>query len=375
MSDTNTGTLRVELGERAYDIHVGGGLIARAGALTKPVLRQPRVVVVTDEHVAPHYLQPLVRSLAGAGIESDEIVLPPGEHTKDFAHLQQLLDRLLALKIERRTALIALGGGVIGDLVGFAAAVALRGIDFIQVPTTLLAQVDSSVGGKTAIDTRHGKNLVGAFHQPRLVIADIDTLTTLPPRELRAGYAEVAKYGLINDADFFAWLDGGAGHKLIAGDAAARRRAVLACCANKAQVVAGDERETEGERALLNLGHTFGHALEAEIGFADALLHGEAVAIGIVMAFALSARLGLCPPGDAERVRRHYAAVGLRTDPSQVAGVRWHADTLIAHMASDKKVENGKVTFILARGIGKAFVAKDVVIDDVRPIIERAIAA
>jgi 3-dehydroquinate synthase len=314
-------------------------------------------------------------ALKSSGVRTDEIVLPPGEQTKDFAHLERLLDRLLGMKIERRTTLVALGGGVIGDLVGFAAAIALRGIDFIQIPTTLLAQVDSSVGGKTAIDTRHGKNLVGAFYQPRAVIADIDTLNTLPPRELGAGYAEVAKYGLINDPAFFDWLDDGAGKKVIAGDPVARQRAVLACCANKAQVVAGDERETEGARALLNLGHTFGHALEAETGFGDALLHGEAVAIGCVMAFALSAELGICPAGDAERVRTHYAGVGLRTDPVQVRGIRWDTETLIHHMGSDKKVEDGKVTFILARGIGKAFVAKDVTLADVRPVIQRAIAA
>jgi 3-dehydroquinate synthase len=368
-------SLRVELGERSYDIHVGTGLIERVGEIVRPLLRQPRAVIVTDENVAPHYLARVRDSLAATGVRTDEIVLPPGEHTKDFAHLEQLLDRLLAMKIERRTALVALGGGVIGDLVGFAAAIALRGIDFIQVPTTLLAQVDSSVGGKTAIDTRHGKNLVGAFYQPRAVIADIGALDTLPPRELAAGYAEVAKYGLINDADFFAWLESGAGRKLIEGDADARRRAVLASCANKARVVAGDERETEGERALLNLGHTFGHALEAETGFGDALLHGEAVAIGCVMAFALSAKLGFCPPADAERVRKHYASVGLRTDPSQIPGVHWDPETLIAHMGSDKKVENGKVTFILARGIGKAFVAKDVTLADVRPVIQQAIAA
>ena len=368
-------TVRVDLGARSYDIHVGSGLLGRADELIAPVLRQKRVVVISDENVAPLYMSRLVTSLNDAGISTDEIVLPAGEQTKDFGHLQTLLDRLLALRIERRTTLIALGGGVIGDLVGFAAAIVLRGIDFVQVPTTLLSQVDSSVGGKTAIDTRHGKNLVGAFHQPRLVLADIDTLNTLPLREIHAGYAEVAKYGLINDAAFFAWLDGGAGAKLIAGDAEARRSAIVSSCANKARVVAGDERETEGARALLNLGHTFGHALEAETGFGNALLHGEAVAIGCVLAFALSARLGLCPPSDAERVRAHFAALGMRTDPSQISSNHWDADTLIRHMGSDKKVENGSITFILAHGIGQAFVARDVALPEVRAVLDRAIAA
>ena len=373
MSDIKT--VRVSLGERSYDIHVGRGLIARAGEFAKPLMKQPRAVVITDENVAPHYLEPLLASLAAAGIRTDSIILPPGEHTKDFRHLEDLLDELLLKKVERRTTLIALGGGVIGDLVGFAAAIVLRGIDFIQVPTTLLSQVDSSVGGKTAIDTPHGKNLVGAFHQPRLVLADIDSLQTLPERELQAGYAEVAKYGLINDAPFWSWLEEGAGAKLIGGDTAARIKAVVDSCTNKARVVEGDERETEGARALLNLGHTFGHALEAETGFGDSLLHGEAVAIGCVMAFALSAKLGLCSQADAERVKKHFASVGLRTDPAQIAGVRWSPDMLLAHMLRDKKVENGAITFILARGIGQAFVAKDITTSDVRPVLERAIAA
>ena len=375
MSNSNHQTLRVELGERSYDIHIGSGLIARAGEFIKPVLRQPRVVVVSDRNVAPIYMSTLLRSLKRAGIRADKIVLPAGEQTKDFKYLQRLLDKLLALKIERRTALVALGGGVIGDLVGFAAAIALRGIDFIQVPTTLLSQVDSSVGGKTAIDTRHGKNLVGAFHQPRLVLADIDALDTLPLREIHAGYAEIAKYGLINDPDLWSWLEGGAGKQLIEGDKAIRARAVYESCANKARVVAGDERETEGQRALLNLGHTFGHALEAETGFGGLLLHGEAVAIGCVMAFALSARLGLCPQADAERVRKHYASLGLRTDPSQIALNHWNSETLIRHMGSDKKVEDGAITFILARGVGQAFVARNTAISEVRAILDRAIAA
>jgi 3-dehydroquinate synthase len=379
MSKQETQTLRVELGERSYNIHIGAGLIARAGELIKPVLRQdvkvPRVVVVSDRNVAPIYMSKLLRSLKKAGIKTDKIVLPAGEQTKDFKYLQRLLDKLLGLRIERRTTLIALGGGVIGDLVGFAAAIALRGIDFIQIPTTLLSQVDSSVGGKTAIDTRHGKNLVGAFHQPRLVLADIDALDTLPEREIHAGYAEIAKYGLINDPGFWSWLESGAGKQLIDGDKAIRTKAVYESCANKARVVSGDERETEGVRALLNLGHTFGHALEAETGFGGLLLHGEAVAMGCVMAFALSARLGLCPQGDADRVRRHYASIGLRTDPSQIQLNHWDSETLIRHMGNDKKVEDGSITFILARGIGQAFIAKNIATAEVRAVLDRAIAA
>ena len=379
MSELKTETLRVDLDTRAYDIHIGSGLIARAGDLIKPVLRQnpasARVIVISDRNVAPLYMSKLLRSLKRAGIKADKIVLPAGEQTKDFKNLQKLLDKLLALRIERRTTLIALGGGVIGDLVGFAAAIALRGIDFIQVPTTLLSQVDSSVGGKTAIDTRHGKNLVGAFHQPRLVIADIDALDTLPLREIHAGYAEIAKYGLINDPPFWNWLENGAGQKLIEGDKNIRAKAIHDSCANKARVVVGDERETEGARALLNLGHTFGHALEAETGFGGLLLHGEAVAIGCVMAFALSAKLGLCPQADADRVRRHFANVGLRTDPSQIPLNHWNSETLIHHMGSDKKVEDGSITFILARGIGQAFIARNIETSEVRAVLDRAIAA
>jgi 3-dehydroquinate synthase len=375
MSELKTETLRVDLGERGYDIHIGSGLIARAGELIKPVLRQPRVVVISDRNVAPIYMSKLLRSLKRAGIAADKIVLPAGEQTKDFKNLQKLLNKLLSLRIERRTTLIALGGGVIGDLVGFAAAIVLRGIDFIQVPTTLLSQVDSSVGGKTAIDTRYGKNLVGAFHQPRLVLADIDALDTLPAREIHAGYAEIAKYGLINDPALWSWLENGAGRKLIDGDKDIRAKAVYESCANKARVVAGDERETEGARALLNLGHTFGHALEAETGFGGLLLHGEAVGIGCVMAFALSAKLGLCPQADADRVRRHYASLGLRTDPSQIPLNHWDSETLIRHMGSDKKVEDGSITFILARGIGQAFIARNIATSEVRAVLDRAIAA
>jgi len=352
-------SLRVELGARSYDILVGSGLLARAGGLIAPVIRQKRAIIVSDENVAKLHLATLRAGLDAAGIAHQSIILPPGESTKGFAHFAKLVEDILALGIERGTPLIALGGGVIGDLTGFAAATLLRGIDYVQVPTTLLSQVDSSVGGKTAIDSAHGKNLIGAFHQPVRVIADIDTLATLPRRELLAGYAEVVKYGFIRDRAFFDWLET-AGPKLVEGDADLRREAVLKSCAAKAAVVAVDERET-GERQLLNFGHTFGHALEAETGFGDTLLHGEAVALGMRLAFDLSAQLGLCPAPSAARVRRHYAAVGLPARLDQIANARRFAPAdLLRHMSRDKKVRDGKITLILAREIGDAFIARDI---------------
>jgi len=345
--------LRVELGNRSYDIVAGSGLLADAGDLMQRVLRQKRVVVVTDAHVAKLHLKTLASGLAKAGIASEILILPPGEGTKDFAHFEKLCEDILALGIERSTALVALGGGVIGDLAGFAAASLLRGLDYVQVPTTLLAQVDSSVGGKTAIDVKAGKNLVGAFYQPVLVIADIDTLATLPPRELLAGYAEVVKYGLIRDRAFFDWLEQN-GAALVKGDAELRRQAVLKSCRDKAEIVAADEREA-GERALLNFGHTFGHALEAEAGFGQALLHGEAVALGMLMAFDLSARLGLCPKESARRVRQHFEQVGLKTELGRI-----DADSLLARMRKDKKVKDGRISLILAHDIGQAFISREV---------------
>ncbi|MCP5366898.1 MAG: 3-dehydroquinate synthase [Hyphomicrobiales bacterium] len=364
-------TLNVALGARAYDIHVGEDLIDGAGALMAPVLARPRVVVVSDANVAPLYLDRLGASLDRTGIAHDAVVLPAGEQTKDFDHLRDLTGRLLDLRVERSTTLVALGGGVIGDLTGFAAAITLRGLDFVQIPTTLLAQVDSSVGGKTGINVPQGKNLVGAFHQPRLVLADTTALDSLPPRELRAGYAEVVKYGVIGDRPFFDWLvENG---EAVCGQGGnvrpARRHAVLTGCRAKAGVVAEDERES-GRRALLNLGHTFGHALEAETGYGDRLLHGEAVAIGMVMAMDLSARLGLCPPGDADALRRHLDAVGLPTGLRGLADGSWTAERLMAHMALDKKVEGGRVTFILARGLGQAFVSRDVAPATVEQVLE-----
>jgi 3-dehydroquinate synthase len=367
-----TAAVRVELGPRSYEVQVGDGLIAEAGARMRPLLPQRRVVVVADEMTARLFLPGLAASLDSAGIANDAVVLPAGEQTKDFAHLERLVDQILDKKIERTVTLVALGGGVIGDITGFAASVLLRGLPFVQIPTTLLAQVDSSVGGKTGINTRQGKNLVGTFHQPRLVLADTAALERLPARQLRAGYAEVVKYGLIDNPAFFAWLEGN-GRALLDGDRGARRHAVLTSCAAKAAIVAADETEA-GRRALLNLGHTFGHAFEAETGYGEALLHGEAVAIGMALAFRLSARLGLCPPADAERVAAHLAAVGLPVALSGLAGPGWTAGRLLDHMQQDKKVKNGRLTFVLAGGVGKAFISHEVPIEAVRALLEEAIA-
>jgi 3-dehydroquinate synthase len=375
MSAPIDGTERVavSLGGRSYDILVGSGLLGQAGALMRPLMAERRAVIVTDRTVADLHLAALTRSLDDADIAHHAIVVPPGEETKDMAHFARLADDILALGIERRTMLIALGGGVVGDLAGFAAATLLRGIDFVQVPTTLLAQVDSSVGGKTGIDTRHGKNLIGAFHQPRLVLADGDTLATLPARELAAGYAEIVKYGLIRDAAFFAWLETN-GAMLLAGDAAARRHAVVASCRAKAAVVAADERES-GERELLNLGHTFGHALEAATGFGSALLHGEAVAIGMVLAFELATRRGFCPPADTARLRRHLAASGLPTAIPKPNGRPLAAESLLAAMGKDKKVRGGRIALVLPRRIGEAFVTRDVPAEEIGAFLAESIGA
>jgi len=324
----------------------------------RPLIAQPRVFVVTDANVAARHLATLEASLKQAEIGASVEVLPPGEGTKTFAHLEGLLDAMQEAGCERGTTIVALGGGVIGDLAGFAAAILMRGVPYVQIPTTLLAQVDSSVGGKTAIDTHWGKNMVGAFHQPRLVLADIDLLATLPARQLRAGYAEVVKYGLIDDPAFFAWLETH-GAALLAGDTAARTEAVHRSCLAKARIVAADERET-GQRALLNLGHTFAHALEAEAGFGDLLLHGEAVSIGMVLAFALSVRTGRCPAADLERLRGHLAATGMPMQPPPLPDRPWDAARIVAHMGSDKKVKDGTIGFVVASGIGKASLARDI---------------
>ncbi len=360
--------LAVTLASASYDVVVGSGLLHRAGALLAPVLPQKRAFVITDESVAALHLPALLDGLAATGFAATPITVPAGETSKRLDLFADLTDRLLEAGVERRTAVIALGGGVVGDLAGFVAATTLRGLPFVQVPTTLLAQVDSSVGGKTGINTRHGKNLLGAFHQPRMVIADTATLATLPPRELRAGYAEIAKAGLIGDAAFFAWCEANA-PALLAGDEAVQADAVLRACAFKAQVVGGDEREERPSdgRALLNLGHTFGHALEAELGFGT-ILHGEAVAIGIGLAFRLSARLGLCATDDAERVVAHFDAAGLPAELPRL-NRRLSAGRLIGHMRRDKKTRDGRLFLVLARGIGEAFTQADVAEDDVAALL------
>lgn len=354
----NKEQLRLQLGARSYDIIIGENLLDQAGPAITPLLKGNKAVIVTDSNVAPLYLERLEASLSGAAIEHSSITIAAGEQSKSFEHLQALTDKLFRAGVERKTMLIALGGGVIGDLAGFAAAITMRGIDFIQIPTTLLSQVDSSVGGKTGINSSYGKNLIGAFHQPRLVLADLGTLDTLPRRQLLAGYAEVLKYGLINDAGFFSWLEQN-GAALLDGERSLQREAVLKSCVSKAAVVAEDEREL-GARALLNLGHTFGHALEAEIGYGDALLHGEAVAIGMVMAFELSLRLGLCARDDSLKVRDHLAKIGLPTDLKGLDTASWTPERLIGHMGLDKKTEGGTINFVLVRAIGEAFITADV---------------
>ncbi len=370
MSD-GPATLTVDLGERSYDILVGDSLLAGAGKLIAPVLAEPRAVVITDENVERHCLGTLEKSLDEAGIDHQRIVLEAGEQTKDYAHVEALTGQLLDDRVERTTTLIALGGGVVGDITGFAAAVTLRGMDFIQIPTTLLAQVDSSVGGKTGINTPQGKNLIGAFHQPRLVLADIGTLASLPPREMRAGYAEVVKYGLIADADFFAWLEAN-GPAVIEGDPEACLHAVLTSCRAKALIVQADETE-KGSRALLNLGHTFGHALEAQTGYSNALHHGEAVAIGLGLAFDLSVRMGLCPGEDRDRLRTHLAAVGLPVGLNGLTDGGWSAAGLIDLMGQDKKVRSGTMTFVLLHGIGQAFITQDVDLGLLSEVLEEAL--
>ncbi|MBB3137204.1 3-dehydroquinate synthase [Rhizobium pisi] len=351
-------TVHVPLGERAYDILIGPGLIARAGAEISSRLKGRKAAIVTDEHVAPLYLEALVASLDAAGIVAAKVVLPAGEKTKSFEHLITVCDKVLEARVERNDCVIALGGGVIGDLSGFAAGIIRRGVRFVQVPTSLLAQVDSSVGGKTGINSRHGKNLIGVFHQPDLVLADTDVLNTLSEREFRAGYAEVAKYGLIDKPDFFAWLE--ANWKAVFTGGSARIEAIATSCQAKADVVVADEREN-GQRALLNLGHTFGHALEAATAYdSSRLVHGEGVSIGMVLAHEFSARMNLASPDDARRVERHLREVGLPTRMSEIPGELPPAETLMDAIAQDKKVKSGKLTFILTRGIGQSFVADDI---------------
>ena len=364
--------VNVALGDRAYDIVIGRGVLASLGERVARLKPGAKAAIVTDETVAKFYLAPARKALDDAGIAATDIVVPPGESSKSFSVLEKVCDGLIAARMERSDIVIALGGGVVGDLAGFAASIVRRGIDYVQVPTSLLAQVDSSVGGKTAIDTSHGKNLVGAFYQPLLVVADTALLDTLSPREVRAGYAEVAKYGLLGDAAFFAWLEANAKDVFAGGPA--REHAIAVSCRMKAEIVARDERET-GDRALLNLGHTFGHAFEAAAGFSGRLLHGEAVALGTSMAMEFSARHQLLPMAEADRAIRHLAEVGLPTKTSQVEGGVPTVDVLMDLIAQDKKVKRGKLTFILARGIGAAFVAPDVDPNSVRSFIAEKISA
>jgi 3-dehydroquinate synthase len=378
MTASRSQRIRVGLDSRSYDIVIGPDLLAQAGALIKDVIGNRPLILLSDETVAQIYRPKLEAALAAAGIAAPPAVLvPAGEDSKSLESYGRAAESILALGIDRKTVILALGGGVVGDLAGFLAATLLRGIDFIQIPTTLLAQVDSSVGGKTGIDSAHGKNLIGAFHQPLLVIADTDTLITLPSRELKAGYAEVVKYGLLGDSDFFAWLDEN-GTSILDGDSVAQVHAIAACCKAKAEIVAADEREG-GQRALLNLGHTFGHALEVESGFGAVsngeviLNHGEAVSVGMVMAFDLSVRLGFCQANDLMRVRTHLREHGLPVSPPR--DVQFDAHALIHRMQGDKKAEGGRLTFVLVNGIGHAFVARDVAISAVEAALSHALAA
>jgi 3-dehydroquinate synthase len=357
-------TVSVGLGARAYDVVIGHGLLADAGRRIAPLARRGRLAVVSDETVWALHGAALTVSLEAAGLAVHAVIVAPGEQTKSFDGLADVTDRLLALELDRGDLVAAFGGGVVGDLTGFAAAIYKRGIDFVQIPTTLLSQVDSSVGGKTAIDTPRGKNLLGAFHQPRLVLADLDVLGTLSDREMRAGYGEVIKYGLLGDLTFFEWLEAH-GAAVLAREPEALAHAVARSVEMKAEIVAEDEKE-QGRRALLNLGHTFGHALEAETGYGAALLHGEAIAAGQALAFRYSAAEGACAGQDAVRAARAIAAVGLPTRLSEIPGHPFDAERLVQHMTQDKKAEAGQLTFILARGLGEAFVAREVDAQSVR---------
>jgi len=365
----------VALGDRAYDIVIGRGVLSSLGARVAALRPGVRTAIVTDRTVAKHWLEPAERSLAEAGIPTSRIIVEEGEGSKTYAVLEKVSEALIAARIERNDLVIALGGGVVGDLAGFAAAIVRRGVDFVQVPTSLLAQVDSSVGGKTGINSPQGKNLLGAFHQPVLVIADTSVLDTLSQRQFRAGYAEVAKYGVLGDEAFFGWLE--ANHADIFSGGAAREHAIATSCRAKAAIVSRDEREN-GERALLNLGHTFGHALEAATGFSDRLFHGEGVSVGMVLAAQFSAQLGMISAADAARVERHLASVGLPTRLQDIAGFAQEgladADALMALMAQDKKVKRGKLTFILLEAVGRAVVANDVEPSSVRDFLQQKLS-
>lgn len=368
-------TVDVALGDRAYDIIIGRDVLPSLGARVAALRPGVRTAIVTDRTVAKHWLEPTEASLSAAGIATSRIIVEEGESSKSYAGLEPVSEALISAKIERNDLVIALGGGVVGDLAGFAAAILRRGVDFVQVPTSLLAQVDSSVGGKTGINSPQGKNLLGAFHQPVLVIADTSVLDTLSPRQFRAGYAEVAKYGILGDEAFFTWLE--TNHADIFSGGAAREHAIATSCRAKAAIVSRDERET-GERALLNLGHTFGHALEAVTGFSDRLFHGEGVSVGMVLAAEFSAQLGMISQADADRVERHLAAAGLPTHLQDIAGFAQEgladADALLVLMAQDKKVKRGRLTFILLEAVGRAVIANDVEPSLVRDFLQRKLA-
>ncbi|MBS9716159.1 3-dehydroquinate synthase [Pseudohalocynthiibacter aestuariivivens] len=365
-------TLRVNLAERSYDIKIGTGLIVNAGAEISAYLDRPRVAVLTDENVAAKHLEALRTGLTASGVDMVALTLPAGEATKSWPHFERSVEWLLEQKIERRDVVVAFGGGVIGDLAGFAAAVLRRGVRFVQIPTSLLAQVDSSVGGKTGINAPQGKNLIGAFHQPTLVLADIEVLGTLTPRDFLAGYGEVAKYGMLGDEAFFEWLEKN-GPALASGDMEARAYAVKRSCEMKADIVERDETEL-GDRALLNLGHTFCHALEAATGYSDRLFHGEGVAVGCALAFEVSARMGFCSQESPSRVRAHLKTMGMKTDLADIKGALPDAEALIALMRQDKKVVDGQIKFVMARAIGDAFVTSDVDLDIVKTVLSEALA-
>ncbi|NJM51469.1 MAG: 3-dehydroquinate synthase [Sphingomonadales bacterium] len=368
MTISSANIVKVELGDRSYDIHVAAGLLNKADDYLTPYARGGRLLIVTDDQVAAHVLPLIIDSLKKADISCAVFTLPHGEGAKSWAQLEQLTDWLLEYHIERADHIIALGGGVVGDITGFAAHIVKRGCHFVQIPTSLLAQVDSSVGGKTAINSGAGKNLIGAFHQPALVLIDPNVLATLPPRELGAGFAEVVKYGLIDDAEFFAFCEREAA-AFFAGDKDVQTQAIIHSVQAKARIVAADEKELSGTRALLNLGHTFGHALEAETGFSQRLLHGEAVAAGIALAFRYSVRVGLCGEADAQRVTALLRSVNLPVS-LQDAGAVASGKTLAGHMLHDKKMSGGTLPFLLARGIGKTFLSHEVQLDDVAAFLD-----
>lgn len=361
-------TLHVPLAANAYDIIIGQGLIQDAGKWLEPVLKRPRVIIVSDEGLVDKFLTPLQASLESHGIASQAVTVKEGEQSKSFEGFESLINSLLALKPDRTTTIVALGGGVIGDLAGFCASVLLRGLDFIQIPTSLLAHVDSSVGGKTGINTRAGKNLIGSFHQPRRVLIDTDTLRSLPQRHMRAGYGEIVKYGVLGNAEFFGWLEEH-GKRLLALEEDAIRHAIQTCCQMKADLVEWDEKEKD-MRALLNLGHTFGHALEAETGYDGRVVHGEAVSIGMVMAARMSARMGMCGQDVEERIAAHLKSAGLPTSPNDIDKADWNVNRLCGHFVNDKKVRDGKLTFVLLKSLGDADVVRDVDPAMAREVVE-----